>query len=154
MSWAGASLVRSVLTLANSLLGTFSPWKSSFSVGTWDWFASLALSVLRALSFSVLMYCWWYRYGTWLLEWHWYWPQTRACLDHLTRWSMIVTSSIADRDQWLLSPSVEHTVDQAFWVGYGAQWAGNLSPVWIDGRCRSVGRPVGKAGWLCFNLFE
>jgi len=34
---------------------------------------------------------------------------TRACLDHLTKWSMIVTSSTADRDQWSWSkvpPSV------------------------------------------------
>jgi len=83
-------------------------------------------------------------------EWHYAWLgqpskigclpyfHTRACLDHLTKLSMIVTSSTADRDQWSRSNSPR----RSSYLSRPLCWQCDSS---VDGRSPSVGRSPGLA---------
>ena len=73
--------------------------------------------------------------------------ESRACLDHLTKWSMIVASSTAERDHWSRSvapPSVAQYAKLPEWATVLAVWH----------QCgRTVGRPVGgRRSWLRFGV--
>ena len=65
-------------------------------------------------------------------------PGNRACLDHLTKWSMIMTSSTADRDQWSRSKAPP----RSSYLSRPLCWQCDTS---VDGRSVSVGRSPGLA---------
>ena len=68
----------------------------------------------------------------------------RACLDHLTKWSMILTSSTADRDHWSRSAALPSAAQYAKLP----EWATVLA-VWHQcGRTVGYGR-VGEGGASC-----
>ena len=62
----------------------------------------------------------------------WMYPWSRACLDHLAKRSMIVTSSTADRDQW--SRSLAPPSECASAALQYRQWraSGSITPVSIS----------------------
>jgi len=51
-------------------------------------------------------------------------PSTRACLDHLAKWSMIVTSATGDRDHQ------RHLVTN--WCMYAGRRSSNPHPVYVN----------------------